>query len=136
MAESATPNSDGRVLVAELLEGYHQQPGRSAWRELGAVVGQLARGRPYSWRYVQSIHSGTLPASNEFRLGSLRALAVLDGSSGILARSVEVTAWALDPSVAGSLVMGQPRACECGVRFVPNVPWRKRCPGCSPPKGE
>lgn len=121
------------ALLGELLEAHRLEPGRTAWVQLGRSVGILARGRPYGWRYLLSLWSGTLPLTAEFRLGAERSLAVLDGSSPILARSVEVRAFALDPAVGGSLVMSSPRVCSCGVRFVPNVPWRTRCPGCSPP---
>lgn len=35
------------------------------------------------------------------------------------------------------IVIATERACvDCGTWFVPNVPHRKRCHGCSPPKGK
>jgi hypothetical protein len=123
-------------ILADLLKAQRLEPGRAAWRELGRVVGTLSRGRPYTWRYVLSVHSGTLPMSPQFRAGVQRSLAVMDGSSPILLRSVEISAFALDRAVAGSLIMQSPATCKCGVRFVPNVPWRKNCPGCSPPRKE
>jgi hypothetical protein len=60
----------------------------------------------------------------------------MEGSSAILLRSVEISAFALDRAVAGSLIMAGPRVCSCGVRFVPNTPIRIYCPGCRPPRRE
>ena len=132
----ASHGANGRALVGELLAAHRMAAGRRAWEQIGQVVGILAVGRPYTWRYVLSIWSGRLPLTVEFSTGAERALAVADGASPVLSRSVAVQAWALDPAVAGSLVMQSPRTCSCGVRFVPNVPWRRLCPGCSPPRKE
>lgn len=34
----------------------------------------------------------------------------------------------------GSLLISGDKQCDCGRWFVPNVPWRKYCPVCSPVK--
>jgi hypothetical protein len=92
----------------------------------------------WGWRYVQSVASGTVEPSKKFTK-AVDALAVtFDGVPVLFAKSSPVTVYAETGTIVeGSLVVAGSCRCAnptCTVTFVPNVPWRKLCPICSPQK--
>jgi len=113
---------------------------KDLYTDMAGRLSTIAHKEPaWSWRYVQSVASGTVAPSKKFSK-AVDALAVtFDGIPVPFARSSPVTVYAETGTIAdGALVMGASRRCanpSCTVTFVPNVPWRKRCPICSPQKG-
>jgi len=115
-----------------------QAPTRSRFRWLARRMSATAgRARPWTWRYVYSVHRS--PAFRAGRAFSAAAVALaaelIDGASPFSAwesREVFVPPGSPLPS-SGGIVMGQRKDCPvCGQVFVPNVPWRTKCPACSP----
>jgi len=92
----------------------------------------------WGWRYVQSVASGTVEPSKKFSKAVETLAVTFDGVPVPFAKSSPVTVYAETGTVQdGALVMSGSRRCaspDCTVVFVPNVPWRKLCPMCSPQK--
>jgi len=107
------------------------------FENIAGRLSKIANKEPaWSWRYVQSVASGTVEASKKFA-DAVQVLAVsLDGVPVVSAKAVPVTVYAEKDSITeGSYVMSGSKICAnpaCTVTFVPNVPWRKLCPICSP----
>jgi hypothetical protein len=112
---------------------------KDLYTDMADRLSKIAHKDPaWGWRYVQSVASGTVQPSKKFTR-AVDALAVtFDGIPVPFAKSSPITVYAETGTIAeGALVMGVSRRCAtptCTVTFVPNVPWRKRCPVCSPPK--
>lgn len=120
-------------LIRDLLDAWGLAPGRPAWELLAEHIGNLARGKPYTWRYMLAIHTGNIEIGGRVIDALEKALAIYDGDSRFLVTSQQMLVYSHNP-ISGSYVMNGPRRCQnCGMRFVPNVPWRKNCPVCSPP---
>jgi len=101
--------------------------------ELSAIAGKNV---PWGWRYVQSVHKGTVEPSHKFVWALQARVVKLDDVPSILAASVPVEVRAApNNNIGGSYVMGRAHLCanpQCNVRFVPNHPSRIYCPECSP----
>jgi hypothetical protein len=91
---------------------------------------------PWSWRYVQSVHSGTVAPSKEFNRAVESLAAILDGQPAELASLESVPVFAPHGMLRpGALVWTQARPCAnpgCVLYFVPNHPSRRKCFRCSP----
>jgi len=94
----------------------------------------------WTWRYVQGVAAGTVPPSRRFAAAVQVLAASLDGLPVVIARAERVEVLAEPGALAaGAYVMGAARPCArpgCPVVFVPNVPWRRLCPICSPIKSK
>ena len=105
--------------------------------DMAERLSRIAKKSPaWGWRYVQSVVSGTIEPSKKFS-NAVQVLAVsIDGIPVPLAGASPVTVYAETGTIKeGSLVMNKSIRCanpSCTVEFVPNVPWRKFCPVCSP----
>jgi len=121
--------------VQELFQAYQMEPSVASYTMMGDMIGVLGRGSAYSWRYVQSAVAGTVKPGAGFRRGILKALAASDGAPKLLIRSTKGHAFFEDAEGPESYVMGRAKRCsECNIKFVPNVPYRIKCPQCSPPR--
>jgi hypothetical protein len=123
------------LLDALLKHADHQDLYGDMAERLSKIAGKSPA---WGWRYVQSVSAGTVQPSKAFSK-AVEALAVtFDGIPVPFAKSSPVTVYAETGTIAdGSLVMSASRRCaspNCTVVFVPNVPWRKLCPVCSPKK--
>jgi hypothetical protein len=135
---SAMPIRDTLLQLLTLLEALVQYSDhKDLYNDMAERLSKIAEKEPaWGWRYVQSVASGTVEASKKFAK-AVDALAVtFDGIPVPFAKSSPVTVYAETGTIAdGALVMSASRRCEtpsCTVTFVPNVPWRRRCPVCSP----
>lgn len=107
------------------------------WEMLAHMLSRaIHREQLWTWRYIQGIHEGHLPPSKDFAHAVEILLAIVDGAHPLAAQTEQLLVFVFPASVAaGSIVMGRSVSCPvCGIWFVPNVPWRKKCPACSPPK--
>lgn len=98
----------------------------------------INRSEPWSWRYAQGVHRGTILPSREFARAVSILLAEFDGLPSQVGRLEQVAVYTEPGRVQhGAIVMGRSRVCArvgCNRIFVPNVPWRRVCPICKPPK--
>ena len=128
-----------RELLTLLDEILKHVDHKDLYTDMASRLSKIARKEPaWGWRYVQSVASGTVQPSRKFAK-SVDALAVtFDGVPVPFAKSSPITVYAETGAIMeGALVMGSSRRCAnptCTVMFVPNVPWRKLCPMCSPQK--
>jgi hypothetical protein len=94
---------------------------------------------PWTWRYVQGVHKGTIEPSRVFGRAVMLLGLAIDEVPLLIVDTEAVQVYAKPGDVkAGSIVMTPSVVCAnpaCNIQFVPNVPWRKLCPVCSPPKG-
>lgn len=102
-------------------------------RRLANVIG---RGKPFSRRYLISILNGTLVASKSLDNAIDALLAETDGANPYLVTSATSSVYHdKNRDLEGAYVMSDAKVCEnCIMVFVPNVPHRKFCPVCSPPR--
>ncbi len=88
----------------------------------------------WSWRYVQSVHKGTMEPSAKFAQAVEILLAEIDGLPAFVSETEPITVYARPGSVrANAIVLGLSKPCanpRCTVNFIPVVPWQKYCPGC------
>lgn len=98
----------------------------------------INRPKPWTWRYVQGVHKGTIKPSRDFARAVEILAGEIDGLPAAIGRLEKVNIWAEPGRVQhDAIVMGQSRVCAnpaCNRVFVPNVPWRKVCPICRPVK--
>jgi len=112
---------------------------KERYGDLAGRLSKIANKEPaWGWRYVQSVVSGTVEPSKKFS-NAVDVLAVsFDGIPVPFAKSSPVTVYAETGTIQeGAFVMLPSQVCAnpaCTVTFVPNVPWRKLCPVCSPKK--
>lgn len=128
-------------LVEELQGKTAYKDGKDLFTDIAERLSRIAKKEPaWSWRYVQSVKSQTVAPSKKFEHAVHVLMATMDDMPTVIANSVTVTIMAEQGSIPeGAFVMGAARRCanpSCTVTFVPNVPWRKRCPICSPKKEE
>jgi hypothetical protein len=104
-------------------------------RRLSRIAGQ---NRPWSWRYIQGVMTGTIQPSKHLAHAVELLAAAMDGEPPefVEAQPMQVLA---DPArvQAGSLILGQSIQCKyppCKVIFVPSVPWGKYCPKHTDPR--
>ena len=106
------------------------------------IAGKLSRvvdhQPPWTWRYPQGVLKGTINPSRKFAQAVNVLGAAIDDVPVALASTTSVQVFAVTGTVRpGSVVMGASKNCDtpgCRVVFVPNVPWRTKCPICSPPR--
>ena len=112
---------------------------KERYGDLAGRLSKIAKKQPaWGWRYVQSVASGTVEPSKKFSK-AVDVLAVsLDGIPVPFAKSSPITVYAETGTIKdGAFIMLPSQVCAnpaCTVTFVPNVPWRKMCPVCSPKK--
>lgn len=110
---------------------------KDLYSDMAARLSRVSEKKPsWSWRYIQSVASGTVTPSKRFSKAVESLAVIFDGVPIPFAKSSPVTVYAETGSIVdGSFVMAGSRRCSspsCTVIFVPNVPWRRRCPVCSP----
>lgn len=120
-----------------LLVGIFGNSGTVAiYTDLAVRLSKVARmnGNAWSWRYVQSIHKGTMQPSAKFALSVEILLAEIDGTPAFVSETEPVTVYARPGSVrVNSIVLSLSKPCanpRCTVNFIPVVPWQKYCPRC------
>jgi hypothetical protein len=126
-----------REMLSSVVEFFDEKQGELGtvkfYEMLSAKLSRVARReQPWTWRYAQGVHRGTIKPSKAFADAVLALGAALDEVSGAaLAYTVEVRVYARPGAVQNnSLVLGESKMCArsgCRVSFVPNVPWRKYC---------
>lgn len=109
---------------------------KALYEDMAGRLSKIAGKDPaWSWRYVQSVASGTVQASRKFTKAVDVLAVTFDGIPVIFAESSPVTVYAKTGTIMdGALVMAGSQRCatpSCAVIFVPNVPWRKHCPLCT-----
>jgi hypothetical protein len=125
--------------LSELVD-YYSRPdiGKVEFWELLAIKLSMAmnRNEPWTWRYVQGVYRGTILPSRDFSKAVERLGALIDGVHELSVKTEVINVHVLPSTITpGSFVMGKSKICpKCTIGFVPNVPWRKECPVCSPPK--
>lgn len=106
--------SKGKAALERLLVSLGKKPTKADLAPLANSLSIIARKHPpWTWRYLHSIFRGNLSAGPRI----LNAIQGHDKKS--------MGGW-FDEKICPS----------CGRSFLPNVPWRKKCPVCNPPKGE
>jgi hypothetical protein len=98
-------------------------------RRLGGLVG-----REWTWRYVQSVHTGSVAPSKKFTRAVEILTAEMDGMPAVIADTEPITVYVRPGSVhPNAIVIGDSKPCAiptCNIHFVPRVPWQKYCPRC------
>jgi hypothetical protein len=107
----------------------------AAYTDLADRLSTLARKEPgWSWRYVQSVHAGSMEPSKKFARAVELLVAAVDGLPAFIAETEAVTVYARPGSVrANAVVIGESKTCAypgCTIHFIPRVPWQKYCPNC------
>ena len=106
--------SEGKAALESLLASLGKKPTKADLAPLANSLSIIAgKSPPWTWRYLHSIFRGNLLAGPRI----LNAIQGYDKKS--------MSGW-FDEKICPS----------CGRSFLPNVPWRKKCPVCNPPKGE
>jgi hypothetical protein len=90
--------------------------------------------KPWGWRYVQSVHKGTLGHEPSHKF--IRAVEVLvsdlDGFPAFIAETEPITVYARPGAIhPNAIVLSESKPCAeptCTIHFVPRVPWQKYCP--------
>jgi hypothetical protein len=124
--------SDARML-AELILSCGHYPDVISVEDLQQIadrlseVGQKVK-RPWTWRYLRSVLSGTVGASKLLSDSILRLGALIDGVRREAVMGQAVTVRAMGSVKAGAVVLASSQPCAnpaCGLEFVPVVPWQK-----------
>ena len=128
-----------RELLALLAEILQPADHKDLYTDMANRLSRIAKKNPaWGWRYVQSVASGTEDPGKKFAKAVNTLAITFDGMPVAFAKSSPVTVYAETGTVKeGALVMAASIPCatpSCSVMFVPNVPWRKHCPVCSPPR--
>lgn len=86
----------------------------------------------WSWRYVQSVHTGSIAPSEIFSNAVDVLMASLDGLPAFVAETEPITVYARPGAIhPNAVILGESKSCAeptCTVHFVPRVPWQKYCP--------
>jgi hypothetical protein len=94
--------------------------------KLSAAIG---REDPWTWRYAQGVHSGTIKPSQDFMRAINVWMLTLDEVPAAIANAEQVTVLAEPGTVLpNALILGKSQPCayaKCSVVFVPRVPWQK-----------
>lgn len=124
----------------DILEALQPRAGKvTRYKRLARQLSRIVkRPKPWQWRYIQSVMTGTVAASQELGHAVSLLAAAMDGRPPEFVEAVEVQVMA-DPAKvqAGSLVLGQSKECDepgCPIQFVPVVPWQRYCPAHREPK--
>lgn len=108
----------------------------AAYEDLAVRLSKLAgrNGNAWSWRYVQSVHAGSVAPSKKFARAVEVLAAEVDGLPAFIADTEPVTVHARRGTVrTNSIVLGLSKPCanpRCTVHFIGIVPWQKYCPKC------
>lgn len=141
MTEKKAVEEDFVKKQLEILVDFYSQPDISKvefWELLALKLSMaIDRDKPWGWRYVQGVHSGTIAPSKDFAKAVERLGALIDGAHPLSVKTETIQVYIMPGSVLpSSFIMGNSKICpKCMISFVPNVPWRRLCPVCSPPKG-
>lgn len=132
----AVPNFDLDPVQSNLghLVSIFQKSGKvETYTELAEKLSAIARKEnPWGWRYVQSVHTGSVAPSEKFTNAVEILMASLDGLPAFIAETEPITVYARPGALhPGSVILGESKTCanpKCTVHFVPRVPWQKYCP--------
>ena len=121
--------------IGLLVANFGESGKVAAYQDLANRLSTVAhKESPWSWRYVQSVHHGSVEPSKKFVRTVELLLAEMDGLPASVAETEPVTVYARPGAVyPNSIVLGESKACanpSCTIRFVPRVPWQKFCPNC------
>ena len=123
-----------------VLDELGLQPSQRSFTRLALELSRLAgKSKHWGWKYLDNVHRGRQDASKILTNALLAMLAASDDLPALLvtAKSANVL---LPPQLAeelaGRYIMANaPKTCrQCKLIFSPNVPQRKDCPACSPPR--
>jgi hypothetical protein len=123
------------LIIALLRQSIAYEDNKDLYEDIARRLSTIADKEPmWSWRYVQSVVSGTVQASKKFAHAVEIMAVTMDDTSVTFAKSEPVNVYAEEGTIApGSFVMGASMHCAtptCKVVFVPVVPWGKYCPLC------
>jgi len=123
--------------ISGLIDGLHLPNGANCYKHLaGSISAAVDKDPPYTWRYIQSVHKGTIKAGAPLKAAVSSLLAHQYGIPSQISQAQFVTVLA-EPGtiVIGSYVNGQSKLCPlCGILFVTDHPRRKYCSICRPPR--
>ena len=126
-SSSETVRNNIGVLGDLLRPSGGEVPYKRLSRELSKMAGKEPE---WSRRYILSVHNGTVSPSERLSKAIMDLGAYYDGM-GLMSGAKEVKVWSKDENISQSYVMGKVKVClKCGLRFVPNVPWRLYCGEC------
>lgn len=120
----------------ELLVANSREPGKVAvYEDLARRLSMIAaKENAWTWRYVQSVHMGSMQPSEKFARAVSVLAAEMDGLPAVVAETEPITVYARPGTVrANAIVIGESKACAspaCTIHFIPRVPWQKYCPNC------
>ena len=126
-------------LILEHFSNFQQANAKVAFYSLIAlkISKVINQNPPWTWRYVQMVHRGTLQPSKRFGRAVMALGAAIDEVPSLVIDTEAIQVYAKIGSVLpGSVVMARSKICAnpgCRASFVPNVPWRRLCPACNPP---
>ena len=131
--KSAVLARTGRDLLEELIRSFGHYPDVIPYQELQVIadrMSQVARKekRPWTWRYLRSVLSGTVEPSQLLVDTMMKLGALVDGAPVEAVQGERVTILALGHVAAGAVVLADSIPCgnpACRVVFVPRVPWQK-----------
>ena len=87
---------------------------------------------PWSWRYVQSVHTGSIAPSEKFTRATELLVADLDNLPAFIAETEQTMIFARPGTVhPNSILLSESKGCSeptCTIHFIPRVPWQKYCP--------
>jgi hypothetical protein len=124
----------------DILEALQPRAGKvKIFERLARRLSRIAdKNRPWSWRYIQGVMTGTIQPSKHLAHAVELLAAAIDGRPPefVEAQPMQVLA---DPArvQAGSLILGQSKQCDepgCTIQFVPVVPWQRYCPAHREPR--
>ena len=130
---------DGSIVQTnlELLVKILGELGKVAtYTDLAVRLSMLAHknGSPWSWRYVQSVHVGSVAPSKKFARAVEVLAAEIDGLPAFIGETEPITVHARPGSVhPNAIVISESKRCAnpvCTIHFIPRVPWQKYCPRC------
>lgn len=127
-----------RAISAVLEADEIKEPKTRHWRRIARLASSV-HGKQWSWRYIQSVHSGTLEASTDL-IQALVAVAaqIVDDRAALLVDTAEALVFVRPGQDVARAIMSPGDALECArpgcsIRFISNHPARKFCYVCSPP---
>ena len=123
----------GKDLLEELIRSCGHYPEFIPYPDLPASADRLRlvarkETRPWTWRYLRSVLSGTVEPSQLLVDTMMKLGALVDGAPVEAVQGERVTILALGHVAAGAVVLADSIPCgnpACRVVFVPRVPWQK-----------
>lgn len=123
----------GRDLLEELIRSFGHYPDVIPYQELQGIADRLSQvarkdRRPWTWRYLRSVLSGTVEPSQLLVDTMMKLGALVDGAPVEAVQGERVTVLALGHVAAGAVVLADSIPCgnpACKVVFVPRVPWQR-----------